>query len=436
VTGASTYTWLPSGSGSTSTFTPSSTTIYTVSGSSGSCLSAPKTFTINVATTPSVGISASNSTICAGQSVTLTASGATTYAWLPGAQTTTVIVATPSVTSTYTVTGANGICSSTKTISVNVISSPTIATSITNTTICNGTAVVASATGATSYTWLPSGSGSSSTLTPSSTTIYTVTGSSGSCVSNTKTFTVNVNSNPTVIATSTNPTCPGSCNGIINATSSGGAAPYTYFVTGGSGSCSSIPCYSVCGNASNYIIIATDANGCQGTSMISVIDPPAILAVISNTNATCSSCADGVAYANVLAGSAPYTYMWMPSMQTTPIANGLVVGCYTVQITDNNGCSKSYTTCISFSTKVDELLTGTTISIYPNPSNGVFTISNTTVIDKLDITVTNALGQTVISESAKNTNQLQIDLSKMSKGVYYLKATSNEGNKLFKLILE
>ena len=59
---------------------------------------------------------------------------------------------------------------------------------------------------------------------------------------------------------------------------------------------------------------------------------------------------------------------------------------------------------------------------------------NTIATEKLDVLVTNAIGQTIFSETAKNTTQLQIDLSKMSKGVYYLKASTNEGTKLFKLI--
>ncbi|MCF8424973.1 MAG: PKD domain-containing protein, partial [Bacteroidia bacterium] len=210
LTGATTYTWLPSGSGFTSTLTPTSTTIYTVTGANGSCVGLPKTFTINVNTTPTVNIAASSATICAGQSATLTASGATNYSWLPSAQTTTIIAVTPSITTTYTLNGANGTCTSSKTITINVANTPTVIASITNTTICSGTSAVATVTGATTYTWLPSGSGFTSTLTPTSTTIYTVTGANGSCVSLPKTFTINVNTTPTVnIAASSATICAG-----------------------------------------------------------------------------------------------------------------------------------------------------------------------------------------------------------------------------------
>jgi hypothetical protein len=76
------------------------------------------------------------------------------------------------------------------------------------------------------------------------------------------------------------------------------------------------------------------------------------------------------------------------------------------------------------------------MNVFPNPSNGQFTISNTINTDKMDVTIINTLGQTIMIETAKNTNQLSFDLSKMSKGIYYAKVTTNEGTKLFKLILE
>lgn len=76
------------------------------------------------------------------------------------------------------------------------------------------------------------------------------------------------------------------------------------------------------------------------------------------------------------------------------------------------------------------------IAIFPNPSNGLFIISNTINTDKLEVIIINTIGQTVIVETAKNTNQLSFDLSKMSKGIYYAKVTTDDGTQLFKLILE
>ncbi|MCF8424792.1 MAG: T9SS type A sorting domain-containing protein, partial [Bacteroidia bacterium] len=451
-----------------------------------------------------------SATICAGQSATLTASGATNYSWLPIAQTTTIIAVTPSITTTYTLNGANGTCTSSKTITINVANSPTVIASITNTTVCSGTAVVVSVTGgASSYSWSPTGSGTISTLNPTVTTIYTVTGSNGSCVSLPKTFTISVNTTPTVIATATNVSCNGSCDGILNATSSGGSG-FTYLVTGGA-LCTSVPCPNSCAgtytvsvtnsancsstttiqitqpaavsvNASStnvtcfglcngtttlsaiggiapysyslaigstpicqatscaglcagvYTIIAQDANNCLSISNLLINEPSQLIATISNTNASCSSCTDGAASIIVSGGTPIYTYLWQPIIGNTPSMSNLPVGCYTCTVTDANGCSVIATTCISFGTKLDEAQVSNFISIYPNPSNGVFTISTTT--DNLEITIINALGQTVKTGTIKNASQTTIDMSKMSKGIYYLQAKISDSTRVFKLILE
>ena len=81
---------------------------------------------IGTCTPPTVTTTASPATICAGQSSTLTASGASTYSWSTG-QNTSSITVTPDSTTTYTVTGtdANG-CSNTADVTVTVNPNNTI----------------------------------------------------------------------------------------------------------------------------------------------------------------------------------------------------------------------------------------------------------------------------------------------------------------------
>ena len=92
--------------------------------------------------------------------------------------------------------------------------------------------------------------------------------------------------------------------------------------------------------------------------------------------------------------------------------------------------------CASTTSILANVNTLNSIAIFPNPSNVQFTISNTINTDKLEVTIINTLGQTVMIETAKNNDQLSFDLSKMSKGIYYAKVTTDEGTQLFKLILE
>jgi serine protease len=502
LTGATTYTWLPSGTGNSSTLTPTVTTIYTITGSSGGCTSAVRNVTITVTPNPTVNISASSSTICTGQTASLTASGAATYAWLPGALTTTVISVTPTTTTIYTVTGTTAGCSSNKTITVNVTSTPTISASITNTTICRGTSVVVTTTGTAAYTWLPSGSGNSSTLTPTATTIYTVTGSNGSCLSAPKSFTINVIPTPT---TNVLPSSATICAGQTATLTASGAATYawlpggqtttvvavspnsntTYTVTGSTGGCSSNRTITI--NVSTTPTITpsiTNTTICAGSaavvsltgavtytwlpsgSGISTTLSPTSLTIYTVTgangscvstpktftinvtpsptvNATASSSLICAGTSSSLTATGATSYTWSPAT-TLSAANGSVVAAsptitttYTV-IGLSGTCSntKTITLTVSTCTGIENLNPLNSISVFPNPSNGLFTISNSMNSKKLELVVTNAIGQLIISETALDAAQLQIDLTKMSKGFYYLKVSTDEGAKSFKLILE
>ncbi|MBL7921066.1 MAG: T9SS type A sorting domain-containing protein [Bacteroidia bacterium] len=135
---------------------------------------------------PVLSLTASQSTICNGSSSNLTASGATSYTWSTGPNTASISVS-PSVTTTYTVTGHNvpG-CTASKTIAVTVNPSPTLAVAP-STSICPGANAVLSATSsAANYTWNPGNFTTSAiTVSPSISTVYNVaTTNSLGCVTN------------------------------------------------------------------------------------------------------------------------------------------------------------------------------------------------------------------------------------------------------------
>ncbi|MBL7910142.1 MAG: T9SS type A sorting domain-containing protein [Bacteroidia bacterium] len=116
------YFWNTSATNSVIVVSPTVTTIYTVFGTNaitGCTITA--SITQNVSALPSLTTSSSNSLICIGNPVTLTASGATNYLWSTSA-TGSAIVVNPTVTTTYTVTGTSTVtgCSNTATITQNV----------------------------------------------------------------------------------------------------------------------------------------------------------------------------------------------------------------------------------------------------------------------------------------------------------------------------
>ena len=94
--GATTYTWSNSVTGSSQTVSPTTTTIYTVSGTNAAgCVSAAAaSTTVNVSGTPTISINSVS--LCAGQTTTLTATGATNYTWST-TQNTSSIVVTPAL---------------------------------------------------------------------------------------------------------------------------------------------------------------------------------------------------------------------------------------------------------------------------------------------------------------------------------------------------
>ncbi|MCC6183008.1 MAG: T9SS type A sorting domain-containing protein [Bacteroidia bacterium] len=99
--------------------TPTTTTTYTcnVNLPCSTCLPIIQTITITFNNNLNLTASANPSAICAGQSSTLTASGASTYTWSTGATSPSIVV-TPSVSTIYTVTGANSNCTATQTVLV------------------------------------------------------------------------------------------------------------------------------------------------------------------------------------------------------------------------------------------------------------------------------------------------------------------------------
>ncbi|CEJ69834.1 PKD domain protein [Chryseobacterium oranimense G311] len=187
--GGVTYNWvgLP-GNGNTQVVSPTLTTVYTVYAvSANGCVSAtPATVTVIVGP-PTAGLSASKIKICAGESVTLTATGGVTYNWvgLPGNGNTQVV--TPTITTEYSVyaLGGNG-CSSINPAKVTIEVVPAIVSTLEDVYVCEGDTGVLDAGPGTNYTYLWNTGATTQTISTNVPGTYTVTISNGTC---SKTFT-------------------------------------------------------------------------------------------------------------------------------------------------------------------------------------------------------------------------------------------------------
>jgi hypothetical protein len=66
----------------------------------------------------------------------------------------------------------------------------------------------------------------------------------------------------------------------------------------------------------------------------------------SGTNETSLGALDGTATVTTQGGAAPFTYAWS-NLSTTQSISGLIPGCYSVTVTDNNQCQKVATYCVT-----------------------------------------------------------------------------------------
>lgn len=216
-TGPYSYSWSPSG-GTNASATGLSAGTYTVVVTDA--LGCTTSNTISVTQTGALAVISNNSTICAGQSSTLTASGGTTYSWNTGATTTSIVV-NPTVTTTYTVTvtdTTNG-CTGMAMPVVNITSPPVAQAP--NITVCSGQNSTLSASGGGTYAWNTGDTDASITISPTANTSYTVVVSFGSC-SDTTTAMVNVAPSPTVALSPDQTLCKGQ-SATLDAGNSGAA---------------------------------------------------------------------------------------------------------------------------------------------------------------------------------------------------------------------
>jgi len=350
--GASTYTWSPatglsSANGSPVTANPTTTTSYTVTGTDANGCVNTETTTVTVNPLPTLALT--SGFICNGSTATLTATGASTYTWSPatGLSSTTgsSVTGTPGSTTQYTVTGtdANG-CVDSDTTSITVVNNPTV--TVASATICINSSTTLTANGAQTYVWSPgtglsSTTGSSVTANPTSTTVYTITGTAGTCTAVT-TATVTVNPLP-VVSVNSGTICLGQQTATLTA---GGASTYTWSPATGLSSANGSPVTANPTTTTSYTVTGTDANGCVNTATTTVtVNPLPTLALTSGFICNGSTA--------TLTATGASTYTWSPATGLSSTTGSSVTGNpgsttqYTVTGTDANGCVDSDTTSIT-----------------------------------------------------------------------------------------
>lgn len=212
--GASTsYTWSNGATNNSTIVAPVSTSVYSVTGTaSNGCT---KTETVNVTVNPNPVVSATTATpVCLGGNLSFinNSTGAGIYSW-SGPSSYASTAANPMIPNityaqagTYTLTGMNAAtgCSASNTVSVTINALPSLTLSAGSSSLCAGSTFTANGTGALTYTWMPgSATGASQTFTPSSSTVYTVSGTDATGCVGSKTLSIAVNALTSLSGTAT-----------------------------------------------------------------------------------------------------------------------------------------------------------------------------------------------------------------------------------------
>lgn len=310
----------------------------------GSGLCQSNSGVVQIRINPVPVITVPDTSICLGNSVTLTATADVAggvFTWNVAPFNTGSVSVSPIVTTTYSVDYIAGGCPAASANPVVTVTSPPN-TSIQHTDsviFCANSSVLltASPAGAT-YEWTRQsfgvvGTNSTYSVTASGTYILLVSDGNGCQARDTLVLTERP---PIVLQTQgVFASCAGGNDGTAGVSASGGTPPYTYLWSEGSTTS------TIYGLASGvYSVLVTDGLGCIQTTVVNLVDPAAVSAnVTSISHVKCFGQRNGSITVGAIGGKAPYTYSWSTTpVQNGPTASNLPSGSYTVLVTDANGC--------------------------------------------------------------------------------------------------
>ncbi len=388
---------------------------------SGDSSSIPRDTAIVVNVLPNVAITPATASVCAGGSVTLTGTGATTYSWSHSGGNTATAIFTPAATTTYTVTGTSLGCSVTATRQVVFHLLPVTQITLTGgiTDICTGDSILLTASGSGySYEWKDgtgiAGTGSSYAVYATGSYKVVATDINSGCSDSTQAVDIHVY-DPPVVSLDQNDTsfCIGGVATLEIETQDTGLT-YVWKQDDVSISQATAHFLEVSeGGVYKVIVGRSGVGSCEdSTNEVTVVVYDLPVVDITWDNQQLHATPGYVSYQwntgnQGIAGATDSTY--------TPASNGG----YSVTVTDGNGCEN--TSAIQNLTNVSvSVMTFDGVSVYPNPSGGMIYIGAPVRVDVLLLGMDGRLLQRVEDAS-------QVDLSGYTDGLYLLRITNAEG---------
>jgi hypothetical protein len=408
-----TYLWSTGGTSQTETITASDTISVTVTDVNGCSM----TDSIEVVLNPAPLVNLGPDIVQCGGSVTLDAGN-------PGAlffwsNSTSSQTTNASTTGTYyvnvlTQAGCSG--SDTVNVAINYQPVPSLGP---DTTICLSTIILDAGNPGSTYLWSNAQTTQTVTVT-SGTYLVTVTDPAGCSVNDTIVVTTNVP--PNVVASNDTAICPG---GTANLSASG-ALSYLW-----SNNATSNPTGVSPNTNTSYYVTGTDANGCQASDVVivSILTPATALFTHTVSMATAY-------FTNQSTGALTYSWNFddgSPLNNTSnPSHTYTVNGVYTVTLTVTGPCgTQTYTQTITISdVGMEDNELENTLSIYPNPNNGEFTVSFEFAEAK-DVTIrlSDVSGREIstLQKDGVRTFNGQLGDASLANGMYFVTITTADG---------
>ena len=329
------YAWSTGATSQTVTQSSSGQVGLTITDANG-CTSAASPVTVNVYSVPALTVtSASSTSICQGESVTLQAGGGfSSYAWSNGATNQNLIATTAG---SYSVTGTTSdgctATSAAQTVTVNAVPTATITNAGSSVLCSGGSATLSAPSGMSSYLWSDGSTSQSITTSTSGNYTVTVTNAGGcSATSTAAAITTSSITTPSISSSGSTTLCSGS-----NVTLSVPTGYSSYlWSTGATTSATSVSA------SGNYSVTLTNADGCSTTTSataVTVNTPPTATIISTGTGAICAGASETLS-----ATSGMSSYQWYANgtaitgaTSATYTANAS--GNYSVSVVDANGCS-------------------------------------------------------------------------------------------------
>ena len=229
----------------------------------------------------------------------------------------------------------------------------------------------------------------------------------------------------TATAVSTDASCFGDDDGEVELSAEGGTGSFQYSDDGNNfGQDNEFDDLL----AGTYDFFVQDENGCVESVEATIGEPEAI--VVTGIVSEGSVTGEGAIDVTVTGGSLPYTYEWMGpgvSGQDGQDLEGISTGSYTVDVTDDNGCTTQET--FNITTDIRELGAGVTATVFPNPSQGEFVVDVQGGFQgAMDFLILDAQGRTIQAGQWTATSgafRTTVDLSGAEAGMYRLVLMAN-----------